>query len=112
MNAQVEIYIEKQNLPQKEIIQKLRALILETSPTIKEDFKMGVPWYEGKFYLVAFSDHVNLGLSVIGLSEQEKALFNGKGDTMRHLKFHSLEDVDETRVKKLLRLVADRVPSC
>jgi hypothetical protein len=73
---------------------------------------MGVPCYEGKFYLVALKDHVNMGFSVKGLSEQEKALFEGKGKTMRHLKFYSLEDVDEARVTKLLRLVAEKVASC
>ena len=73
---------------------------------------MGVPWYEGKFYLVALKDHVNMGFSVKGLSEQEKALFEGKGKTMRHLKFYSLEDVDEAMVAKLLRLVAEKAASC
>ena len=73
---------------------------------------MGVPWYDGKFYIVAFKDHVNLGFLVNGLSEQDKALFMGKGSMMRHLKFRSLKDVNETRVAKLLRLVADNAAGC
>lgn len=73
---------------------------------------MGVPWYEGKFYVVALKDHVNMGFSVKGLSEQEKALFEGKGAMMRHIKFHSLEDVDEARVVKLLKLVTEKSASC
>jgi hypothetical protein len=112
MNIEVKKYIEKQKTPQRAIVQKLRDTILKAVPNIKEDFKMGVPWYEGKFYVVALKDHVNLGFSVKGLSEQEKALFEGKGNMMRHLKFHSLEDVDEARVTKLLRLVADKSASC
>ena len=87
-------------------------MILESLPGIKEEFKMGVPWYEGRFYVVALRDHVNLGFSVKGLSQQEKALFEGKGKMMRHVKFYSLEDVDEARVVKLVRLVAEKAMSC
>ena len=109
-DMEVEKYIENQKSPQREIVQRLRDTILKTLPDIKEEFKMGVPWYEGKFYVVAFRDHVNLGFSVKGLSEQEKALFEGK--MMRHVKFYSLEDVDEARVVKLLRLVAEKGVGC
>jgi hypothetical protein len=110
-NHQVEKYLSNQKSPQREIIQKLRDMILRTVPRIKEEFEMGVPWYEGRFYIVALRDHVNLGFSVKGLSEQETALFAGKGKMMRHLKFFSLSDVDEARVANLLRLVAEKV-SC
>jgi len=112
MSMQVEKYIEKQKTPQKEIVQRLRSLILKTLPNIKEEFKMGVPWYQGKFYVVALKDHVNLGFSVKGLSEQEKALFEGKGALMRHIKFYSLDDVDEAKVAELLKLVAEKSASC
>jgi hypothetical protein len=108
----VEKYIENQKSPQKEIVQRLRDTILKTLPDIKEEFKMGVPWYEGKFYVVSLRDHVNLGFSVKGLSEQEKALFEGKGKMMRHVKFYSLADADEARVAKLLRLVAEKGAGC
>ena len=73
---------------------------------------MGVPWYEDKFYIVALRDHVNLGFSVKGLSEQEKALFEGKGQMMRHLKFYSVEEIDDAKVKKLLKLVAEKDIGC
>jgi len=85
---------------------------MKTLPEIKEEFKMGVPWYEGKFYVVALRDHVNLGFSVKGLSKQEKTLFEGKGKMMRHIKFYSLEDVNEIKVIKLLKLVAEKSAGC
>jgi hypothetical protein len=112
MSAQVDAYIESQKSPQREIVQRLRSIILKTLPAIKEEFKMGVPWYEGKFYVVALKDHVNLGFSVKGLSAQEQALFEGKGALMRHLKFYALEDVNEAKVVGLLRLVAEKSASC
>jgi hypothetical protein len=111
-STDVEKYMENQKSPQREIVQRLRDTILKTLPDIKEELKMGVPWYEGKFYIVALRDHVNLGFSVKGLSEQEKALFEGKGKMMRHVKFYSIKDVDEVRVVKLLGLVAEKGVSC
>jgi hypothetical protein len=108
----VEKYVEKQKSPQREIVQKIRDTILKTLPYVGEELKMGVPWYEGKFYVVALKDHVNLGFSVKGLSEQEQSLFEGKGKMMRHLKFYSLDDVNDARVTKLLKLVAEKGKGC
>jgi hypothetical protein len=108
----VEKYVEKQKSPQREIVQKIRDTILKTLPYVGEELKMGVPWYEGKFYVVALKDHVNLGFSVKGLSEQEQSLFEGKGKMMRHLKFYSLDDVNDARVTKLLKLVAEKSTGC
>jgi hypothetical protein len=112
MSEKVEKYIEKQELPQKEIVAILRDIILKTLPEIKEDFKMGVPWYEEKFYLVALRDHVNLGFAVKGLSDSDMAFFEGKGKMMRHLKFYTQKDIDEKKIVKLLKLVAEKTVSC
>ena len=48
MDEQIELYIRKQMSPQKEIVRRVRKIILRTFPDIKEEMKMGVPWYEGK----------------------------------------------------------------
>ena len=108
MSTEVEGYIKKQNSLQREIVQTLRTIILKTLPHVKEELKMGVPWYEGKLYIVALKDHVNLGVSVQGLSDQDLALFEGKGKLMRHIKFYSIVDTDNDRVEKLLKLVAEK----
>ena len=105
MSEQVESYIRKQKSPQAKIVQKLRKLILKTFPKIHEELKMGVPWYEGKFYLVALKDSVNLGFAVQGLTEKQAENFKGQGKYMRHLKFHSLEEIDKKHVVKLLKMV-------
>ena len=99
MVKEVDEYIKKQKSPQKEIIQKLRKIILKTFPKIKEEFKLGVPWYE-KYYLVGLKDHVNIGFAVTGLAEKEMSLFEGKGKVMRHIKIFSKEDIDEKKIVK------------
>ena len=105
MNKEVEEYIEKQKSPQKEICKKLRKIILKTFPDIKEEMKLGVPWYEGKYYIVALKTHVNLGFSLKGLSKEEIKLFEGGGKTMKHIKISSLQEMNENKIVKLLRLV-------
>jgi len=112
MSTEVKKYLENLKSPQREIVQRLRDITLKTFPEIKEKLWMGVPWYEERFYIVALRDHVNLGFAVKGLTEQEKTLFQGKGQMMRHLKFYSLDEVDEAMVVKLLRLVAEKGVGC
>lgn len=112
MVSEVDRYVEKQGHPQREIVMRLREIVMKTLPKAREDLWMGVPWYDRKFYIVALRDHVNLGFSVKGLSDREKAFFEGRGDMMRHLKFRSLEDVDEERVSELLKMVALKDTTC
>ena len=107
MTKEVDDYIEKQKLPQKEICKKLRNIILETFPDIKEEMKLGVPWYEDKYYIVALKDHVNLGFSLKGLSKKEIGLFEGGGKTMKHVKVCSLEEIDEEKIVELLKVVKE-----
>ena len=108
MNREVTLYIEKQKSPQKEICQKLRELILRIFPGIGEELKMGVPWYGGKFYLVALKDHVNLGVLITGLSPDEIRAFMGSGKTMKHIPISSVEEIDEGQIVPLLTMVFEK----
>ncbi len=68
--------------------------------------KWGVPAFaDGKFYIVALKDHVNLGFAVKGLSRDELALFDGGGKTIKHIEIGTLQDIDEKRIVKLLKMV-------
>ena len=108
MDKEVTAYINKQKSPQKEICQALRKIILATFPGIKEEMRLGVPWYEGKYYIVALKDQVNLGFSLKGLSKEEIKLFEGSGKTMKHIKVRSLNEIDENKIVELLKLVRER----
>ena len=108
MDAQVEDYVEKQSSPQKEIVERLRKIILRTFPEVKEEMKMGVPWYEGKLYVVALKDHVNLGFCLKGLTEKEKTRLEGNAKTMRHIKIHSMKDIEVKEIENLLIMARRR----
>jgi len=110
MDKGVSDYMERQRSPQREICKKLRKLLLKAVPGIDERIKMGVAWY-GKYYIVALEDSVNLGFSVEGLSIKEMADFKGRGKFMRHLKFKEIEEIDEKKIIKLLKLV-DKNAKC
>ena len=105
MSNKIDEYINKQVSPQKEICQSLRKLILKTFPDTKEEMKWGVPAFaDGKFYIVALKDHVNMGFAIKGLTKEGRALFDGSGKTMRHIKVDKI-DIDENKITELIKLV-------
>jgi len=67
--------------------------------------KLGVPWYEGKYYMVALKDRVNLGFSLKGLSKEEVSLFKGGGKTMKIIEICSVDEIDENNIIRLLKIV-------
>lgn len=99
-------YFKKQKSPQKEICLKLREIIFRQIPNVQEEMKWGVPAYaDGKIYIVALKDHVNLGFSIEDLPKEKRNVLEGSGKGMRHLKFSSLADIDEVLIKDLLKSV-------
>lgn len=115
MDSKVEEYIKKQGSPQKEICLKLREIIIDTFPEIKEEMRWGVPTYgieteEGtytKYYIGSLKDKVHLGFSIKDLSDEEKGLYEGKGKLMRHIKVFSSDDIDRDRIVELFKRIPD-----
>ncbi|TFG00461.1 MAG: DUF1801 domain-containing protein [Promethearchaeota archaeon] len=105
MNEKIDTYIKNLPSSQREISQKLRKLILNTYPDIKEEMKYGVPYYNNDFYIVGLKDHVNLGVSIRNLSPEEISLFEGTGKTTRHIKLRSVAEIDENKILSLLAIV-------
>ena len=106
MDKNVGDYIEKQKSPQKEIIQKVRNIFLKTLPSCEEKSAWGVIVFAGgKFYLGAIKNRVHVGFAINRLNKEEIDLFEGSGKTMRHIKIRSLEDIDEEKLVKLIKLV-------
>ena len=112
MQKDVEVYINKQKSAQKEMLVRLRQIFIKVLPGCDERIAWGVIVFgKSKFYLAAIKDRVHVGFSIVGLSSDEVSLFEGSGKTMRHIKIHSLEDIDEKRLVDLIRLV-DEKASC
>ena len=110
-SKEVDRYINKFDVEKKKILEKLRTIILKTRPELKEEFKMGVPWYSGLFYLVGLKDHVNMGFAFGGLKKHEKEL-EGNGKYMRHIKFFSSKDINEKKLIRLIKLTKKSYSKC
>jgi len=105
MDKKVEEYIEKQQAPQKDILKKVRNLILESLPNCDEKAAWGVVTFAGgKFYLAALKNKVHIGFAINGLSKEEISQFEGSGKTMRHIKIFSLSDIDDEKLIKLIKM--------
>jgi hypothetical protein len=104
MHEKVKTYLENLPSPQKEVTTALRTIIFEVYPEIEENFKNGVPWYEGKYYLVGLKDHVNIGFSINGLDAKQLKELEGKGKYMRHIKVKNLENIDKDKIVHLLHM--------
>ena len=112
MQKDVEAYIRKQKPAEKEMLIGLREIFIKALPGCDEKIAWGVIVFgKGKFYLAAMKNRVHVGFSIVGLSSDEVSLFEGSGKTMRHIKIHSLEDIDEKRIIGLIRLV-EKKASC
>jgi len=112
MDKKIKDYIEKQKSPQKEICLKLREIILKAIPGVKEEMKWGAIVYSnGKFYIGVVKYGVNLGFAIKGLSKDETDIFEGSGKTMRSIKIEKLDDIDEKKLIKLMKLV-DKKAKC
>lgn len=106
MHPKVQAYISKKTQAHQVLLSKLRSIILNNFPDIQEEFKWGVPVYDdGKFYLASLTKQVNMGFAISGLSKEEINQFEGSGKTMRHIKIHSLESIDENHIIQLMKLV-------
>ncbi len=106
MNEKIKEYIEKQKYPQKEICKKLHKIITKTFPNIIDEMKWGVPAFDdGKYYYVALKDHVNLGFSIKDLTKEQLKLFDGGGKTTKNIQIKNLNEIDEKRIIKLLKLI-------
>ena len=109
MDKRISEYIEKQNSPQKEILQKIRKIFHKTLPNCEEKIAWGVIAFANeKFYIAAMKNRVHIGFAITGLSKEEICLFEGSGKTMRHIKISTLKDIDEEALVKLIKMVNNK----
>ena len=109
MNKEIDDYIEKQKSPQKEILKKVRKIFQDTIPNCKEKKTWGVPTFQdGKFYIAAMKNRVHVGFSINGLNDVELKMLEGSGKTMRHIKINSLDDIDDKKLIKFIKIVNEK----
>jgi len=60
---------------------------------------------DGKFYIAAMKNRVHVGFAIKGLSKKEIDMFEGSGKTMKHIKIPKVDDIDEKKLVKLIKMV-------
>lgn len=90
------------------ICEKLRQLILKSSPEIREAIKWGSPCYEGRSLVCgfgAFKAHVSLAFfKGAELPDPDGLLVHGDGNaTMRSVKFSSAQEIPMRGLQRLVR---------
>jgi hypothetical protein len=106
----VDGYIDGLEDWQKEIVSRVRKIILENAPNSEEAVKWAQPVYSsnGPFAFVkAFKKHVNFGFWRGTQLDDPEGLLQGEGVKMRHVKLTSLEDVKENPFGAFIRQAVD-----
>jgi uncharacterized protein YdhG (YjbR/CyaY superfamily) len=105
MDQKVSDYIAKQKSPQKEICEEIRKIFLKNFPNVSENMKLGVPYYDDKFYMVVLKDHVNFGFEIKNFSKEEIKQFQGNGKTTKVLEIKTVGEIDENKIIEILNKV-------
>jgi hypothetical protein len=106
MNKAVKAYIDKQEDFKKNLLLKARNLIMNTIEDCDEEFNWGVPVYDGgKFYIAAMKTRIHIGMAITGLDQKTVEEFEGTGKTARHIKIHNLDEFDEKKLTRLIKIV-------
>ena len=109
----VDDYVATIEPAQAAIVAKIRDLVREASPELREVFKWGQPVWElaGPLcYVKAFRSSTNFGfwrgVEVAERADPDRAL-TGDGVKMRHLKLASVSDIQVEHVKRLIRVAVE-----
>jgi len=99
----------------------LRELVLEEAPTAKESFSRGYavgiafsftgkPIKDGFCHVVTYSSHVNLGFNQGASLPDPDRVLAGNGKSIRHVTFHSEEDLNRPFIRRYLHVAIERAP--
>lgn len=110
MNASVSVddYIKGLGPEIQPIVARLHALILESSPRVKDELKFDIPFYTYQGWLCYINPsrkalEVTLGFCQgANLFDPEGHLQGKDKKQVRHLIFNSVEQVDESTIMELL----------
>jgi hypothetical protein len=107
--ATFDLYLADQPPKNRTIIRGLRKFVKRVAPQLEEFVKWGNGcWVKGKTrvaYVHSAPDYVQFGFHGSSLADP-RALLEGKGQYVRHVKVRTVKDIDEAAFGALLRQAA------
>lgn len=100
-NKNVDSWISELDPEHRKISGRLRDLILDAEPELKESIKWSNPVYEkdgNVCYLACNDKYVTLGFFNGAVLNDPESLIEGTGAKMRHVKIWTVADVPEKQV--------------
>ena len=107
-NSKITDYIENATPEHFEILSTLRKLIHNTIAGVSEEIKWGFPVFakEKDFAYMRFSKkHITLGFYNIEKLVDPDNLLEGDGNTLKHIKIKSLDNINANLIAKWLQQV-------
>lgn len=108
LNQKVTAYIDKASEEQKVVLQTLRKLIHQTIENVSEEIKWNMPVFNnGKdfAYLRFAKKHVTLGFYNIDKIKDPENLLEGEGNTLKHIKIKSKDDIKSKILAEWLKQI-------
>jgi hypothetical protein len=107
-NKKVTEYIDKATEEQIIILETLRKIVHETIDNVSEEIKWNMPVFNnGKdfAYLRFAKKHITLGFYKIDKLIDPDNLLEGEGNTLKHLKIRSVDDIKPKIISKWLQQI-------
>ncbi|KPL12391.1 MAG: hypothetical protein AMS23_01870 [Bacteroides sp. SM1_62] len=101
-DLEVEAYIDQFDPVFRDILIRLRELIYEVVPDASEGIKWRVPTFslhKTVCYIAGFKNHVTFAFHDGKMLKDPDGLLLGTGKHMKYLKFKSIADLDEERLR-------------
>ena len=109
-NQEVTNYINNASEEQIKLLEILRQLIHESVSNISEAIKWGFPVFSNKKDFVYFrcsKKHITLGFYNFEKIEDFENLLEGTGNTLRHIKIKSKDDINTELLEKWLLAISE-----
>ena len=101
-DPEVQEYIDQFDPDFRDILLRLRELIYEVVPDAREDIKWRVPAFslhKTVCYIAGFKHHVTFGFYDGKMLRDPDGLLHGTGKHMKYLKFKTINELDEDRLR-------------
>jgi hypothetical protein len=108
MEEKVKRFLDTLGPKKRRLAMRVRAIVLESHPSIKEDIKWGNLTFISNgniafVYAYDTVDYINLGFFKATQLSDPKKLFEGTGKGMRHVKLHDEEEINHEQIKAWVR---------